>query len=263
MASTRRHIIVFLRTIGKKIWPKAVIATETNIIRRTTNSFSSLRKDEHLFHRRRISAVYTKSALVNSPQLAAVTEKVLVGRLLPVLLGHALTSQSVDVLELSYSLCLDLGSCFLFGYSAGSKFLVYRESTRNWLEHYARRHCEESFWPQELPRLTRCLQMIGINLLPREHYKSTEYIEQWMMSMCDKADQNCSLAEKGQLLDCEDEPVVYRHVKKVVESDLNQADTRTKRQKIASELFDHLCTLIFFLHDFNDTLTIEDWLTLS
>lgn len=190
--------------------------------------------------------MYTKSSLINSSQLAKVTEIIIWGRLFPVLLQYESTSQPAEGLELSYSLCLDLIGCFLFGHASGPNFLEQRGAYRTWVEHYECRFSERSFWPQELPRLTRCLESIGINMLPREHAKSTEYLEKWAMGMCDKADRFYFLAEKGQLQDCEDEPIVYQQVKKAVENDLKEADSQTKRLEIASELFDHMSKPFYF-----------------
>ncbi len=178
---------------------------------------------------------------MNSPQLASLTRSSLCGRLLPILLRRASQSSPTDVLELSYSLSLDLVNGFLFGYSSGSNFLQNEGSTRHWLEQYEHRYTEASFWPQELPRLTRLLGMMGVEMLPREQPAATAYLEQWMMKLCDDADTVCSLAEKGPLQDAGDDPVVYRQIKKAVLSDLQGADPLTQRREVASELFDHMC----------------------
>lgn len=63
-----------------------------------------------------------------------------------------------------------------------------------------------------------------------------------MMGLCDKADEARSLADRGALKDPAGIPIVYQHVRKSVEVDLKGADTQTKIMKIASELFDRMCT---------------------
>lgn len=236
------HITIFSTTMGQKSSPHNRGGHGgANKTRRRDNSFCSLSKHDHSFHRRRVSTVYTKSALFGSRQLASITEKVLLERLLPKLVGYASSSQPVDLLELSYALSLDHVSCFLFGYSSGSDFLHDQGATRLWLEHYENQYCKEAFWLQELPGTTRFLDIVGISMLPSEHAPSKHYLEQWMMRMCDSAEATCSVSEKGDLEDAGDVPIVYQQVKKSVDVDSNRMDPQVRRLEVASELFDHLC----------------------
>lgn len=208
---------------------------------RRPNSFCSLTSKEHSFHRRRISIVYTKSALFGSSQLASLTDKVLLGRLIPRLQEEASKPQPTEVLQLTYSLSLDYINAFIFGQSSGSNFLQDKSGTQLWLEHFEHRYCRQSFWPQELPRITRWLNAVGIEMLPKEHLPSKHYLERWMMSLCDRAEEACLLADRGMAKDPADLPAVYQQVKKAVETDLKGADMQTQRLEIASELFDHMC----------------------
>ena len=217
---------------------------EANYGYRRPNSFCSLARKDHSTHRRRVSAVYTKSALFGSAPLASLTERILMGRLVPRLHEQASRPQPIDFLELNYALCLDYVNAFIFGYSSGSNFLRNEGGTRLWLEQFEQRHCKESFWPQELPTITKWLNALGIDMLPKEHHPSKYYLEQWMMGLCDKADEARSLADQGALKDPADIPVVYQHVRKLVEVDLKGADTQTKKLETASEVFDHICTQI-------------------
>ena len=218
-----------------------------NISNRRPNSFCSLTKNDHSVHRRRISAVYTKSALFGSPQLASLTEKVLLGRLVPKLREQASSHRPTELLEMTYSLCLDYISAFLFGYSSGSNFLQDESNARLWLEHYEQRFCKESFWPQELPKATQMLKSVGIDMLPKEHLPSKQYLERWMMGLCDKADAAHLRADQGNVKDPAETPVVYQKVKEAVEVNLKGADFQTKKLEIASELFDHMCMQVSFL----------------
>ncbi|KAI9856063.1 MAG: hypothetical protein M1813_009283 [Trichoglossum hirsutum] len=206
------------------------------------NTFCSLSGGVHASHRRRASNVYAKSSLFNSQELESMTRRILLGRLLPVLQANASARQPTEMLELSYCLCLDLISCFLFGLSSGSNFLENGHSLRPWLEHYENRYCKEAFWPQELPRLTLLLKTVGIDMLPKQNAESTQYLEDWMLRMCDSADATLRLAEKEGLQDAGDIPVVYQQLKKAttIEPKREQVDAETKRLEIASELFDHL-----------------------
>lgn len=214
---------------------------------RRHNSFCSLTRKDHSTHRRRVSAVYTKSALFGSAQLASLTERVLMGRLVPRLHEQASRPQPSEVLELTYALCLDYVNAFIFGYSSGSNFLRNEGGMRLWLEQYEQRYCKESFWPQELPTIIKWLDSLGIDMLPKGHHQSKHYLERWMMGLCDKADEALSLADQRALKDPADIPVVYQHVRKSVEVDLKGADAQTKELEIASELFDHMCMHDSFL----------------
>ena len=95
--------------------------------------------------------------------------------------------------------------------------------------------------------MTKWLGMMGINMLPKENAMSTQYLEQWMMKMCDQADLACSLAEKGELKDAGDIPMVYQQAKKAADFDMKQADPQLRRLEVASELFDHMCTQFSFM----------------
>ena len=188
--------------------------------------------------------VYAKSALFSSAQLASLTDHVLLGRLVPKLHEQASRAQPIEVLELSYSLCLDYVNAFIFGHCNGSNFLENESSAQLWLEHFERRHCKESFWPQELPTITRWMNALGIDMLPKGHLPSKHYLERWMMGLCDKANEARSLTDQGLLKDPADIPIVYQQVQKSVETDLKGADRQTKKLEIASELFDHVCTRV-------------------
>ena len=185
--------------------------------------------------------VYTKSALFTSAQLASLTEHVLLGRLVPKLYEQASRPHPTELLELSYSLCLDYVSAFIFGHSSGSNFLQNESSAQLWLEHFERRHCKESFWPQELTTITKWLHVLGVDMLPKAHLLSKYYLEQWMLDLCDKANEARARAGQRLLKDPADVPVVYQQVQKIVNTDMKGADKQTKKLEIASELFDHLC----------------------
>lgn len=207
---------------------------------RSENAFSSLTKESHSTHRRRIAAVYTKSALSKSPQLAAVTKTILLSGLVPRISHEALESQPTELLELSYSLCLDLVNAYLFGQSNGSNFLTQAEDIMPFLEHYENRYCGESFWPQELPRFTQCLAKIGVRLLPERASASKKWMESWMMAMCKAADGKMQKADRSTLENIADFPTVYASLKGAKDQDFSHLDAHSKQCEIASELFDHM-----------------------
>jgi unspecific monooxygenase len=166
-----------------------------------------------------------------------MTRKTLYGVFVPHLLAKSKEPQPTDLLELSYSLSLDLVTRFIFGYASGSKFLESPEGeTREWLEHYEKRYCSESFWSQELPNTTKCLNMLGIDLMPKGHAESTQWLEHWMMEMCDQADVVLDSASRNP----EDTPLVYRQVKAAQAKLTSETSAQQDRLAVASELFDHM-----------------------
>ena len=180
--------------------------------------------------------------MFGSQQLRSLTEKILLGRLVPKLKEQASSSRPTDLVVLTYSLCLDYINAFIFGSSCGSSFIGDESGTRRWLDHYEHRFCKEAFWPQELPRTTQWLKAVGIDMLPRDYLPSKNYLEGWVMGLCDKAEEARALVEQGDVKDPAEIPVVYQQVKKAVEVDMTGADSETKRLEIASELLDHICT---------------------
>lgn len=212
------------------------------------NSFASRSRVDHSACRRRVSAVYSKSYLFGSQPLRVVTEKILLDRLYPRLARDAQASEPTELLRLSYALSLDLLNCFIFGLSSGPNFTQDDLLTQAFLEHYENRYCHEGFWSQELSFLTSTLGMLGIDMLPRQHYDSTAWIENWMMIHCNRAQRVCELLDKGELPDDPaDIPIVYQQIRKSMEAlkagegdDGAYSDKQT-RLSIASELFDHMC----------------------
>ena len=207
---------------------------------RRSHSFSSRSKKDHAFHRRRISIVYTKSALFGSTPLTLLTRRLLLGGLVPEIHECASKAKPTEILKLTYAVCLDFVTAFIFGYSNRSKFLHNPKNLQLWLDHFERRNCKEAFWPQELPKTTRFFKSIGVDLLPKKHYTSKHYLEQWMLRLCQKADMECILADQGMTEDSADVPILYRQLKKAVGVDMRGEDAQTKKLEIASELLDHI-----------------------
>ncbi|KAB8296762.1 hypothetical protein EYC80_002179 [Monilinia laxa] len=201
------------------------------------NSFCSLTQHEHTYHRKRISGVYTKSALFKSDELLIMAQKMLYGRFIPFLTKQSEQQQPSELLEISYSLCIDVVTQFIFGYKSGSNFIEDSpREVREWLEHYEKRYCSEAFWAQELPMTTRFLKIMGIDLLPKGHAKSTQYLEDWMMKMCDGADAVLD----DDSMNPEDTPLVYQQVKSGQSKVSLDKDLQHDRLAVASELFDHM-----------------------
>ncbi|GAO17614.1 hypothetical protein UVI_02050970 [Ustilaginoidea virens] len=210
------------------------------------NAFCSLTRQDHSMRRRRITFAYSKSSLYKSESLSAVTRAILLQRLLPELQQHASSHEPTDILPLVYALSLDLLTCYQLGLSSGSNFLQDRSSLMEWLHHYEQRYCKEAFWPQELPTLTRCMGHLGINMLPASQSRATQFLEKWLLELCDGAERLASRGQDGERAHPGNVPVVYELVKQAVYADSAEASFEDKRREIASELFDEMCLVLSY-----------------
>lgn len=168
-------------------------------------------------------------------------------RLIPVLQHHSAHGQPVELLRLCYASGLDMLNCYILGLSSGPDFTRNPELTEMWLEHYENRYSPQGFWLQELPKLYHGLRKIGLDVMPRKHYESTEWIENWMLEHCDKSEAVYRRMQNGEQPPAEDIPVVYNQLRKAM-SNLKdgkfldmQASEELSRISIASEIFDHMC----------------------
>lgn len=210
---------------------------------RHRNAFTSLERNEHGLRRRRTAALYSKSALLQSQHLHHVTDRILYERLLPKLNEASQGSAEIDGLELSYSICSDCLSSFLFGYSNGTEFLSQSQSTiAAWRLNYEKSMCHESFFVQEMPYFYNLLKNSAFNLLPRSYSKSKKALEDWLSDMASKADRTIDEKYRSGLpLAPADEPVIYETAKTAVEKDSPHLDNDAKRNEVLSEMFDHVC----------------------
>ncbi|KAG8160801.1 hypothetical protein KVR01_009065 [Diaporthe batatas] len=201
----------------------------------------------------RVSSCYSKTTLFASKQLKRTTEKMLFERLVPELQNAANLGQPVELLRLCYAISLDALNCYIFGVSSGPNFTQNPQLLEAWLNHYENRYCKESFWLQEMPSVARGLQRLGLDVMPRYHYESTEWIENWMLEHCRKAEEVCLKIEQGDEPEIEDFPSVYQQIRTSMARAkdgkfLGRPLTKDLIQKsIASELFDHMCMVFAYM----------------
>jgi unspecific monooxygenase len=180
-----------------------------------------------------------------SAQMHNISGKVMYGRLVPWLESAAAKDSQTDVLELSYRLCSDYISSFLFGYSNGTNFLSAdpnSEQLNMWRRDYENHMCDECFFPQEMPGVYKFLKSMGVNLVPKRYMESKKNLESWMMKMASKADQTIhNHRVLGQPVLPEDQPVVYEAAKVGVQKDSPHLDSKAQNGEVASEMFDHIC----------------------
>ncbi|CAG8181721.1 unnamed protein product [Penicillium salamii] len=223
---------------------------------RARNAFTSLDRAEHGIHRRRTATLYSKSALMQSKHLCEVTDCIIYERLFPrleSLLVNCGTGR-LDGLDLSYRICVDYLSSFLFGCCNSTNFLSFlsdgKAELKNdplelWRFNYENMSCQESFFVQEMPGLYKLFRALGTNLLPRRYSEGTKYLENWMSAMADKADHTITLKpSKGLDLEAKDDPVVYETAKEAVKKDSPHLSLEAQKMQVQSEMFDHIC-LVF------------------
>ncbi|KAJ6090442.1 hypothetical protein N7486_009257 [Penicillium sp. IBT 16267x] len=219
---------------------------------RTRNAFTSLDRSEHGIRRRRTAALYSKSALMQSKHLREVTDCIIYERLFPRLESLLVSCGTgrIDGLDLSYRICADYLSSFLFGSCNSTNFLSFLSNGKAelnndplelWRFHYENMSCLEAFFVQEMPGLYKLFKALGTNLLPRKYSEGIEYMENWMSAMTDKADHTITLKQnKGLNLEAKDEPVVYETAKEAVKKDSPHLSLEAQKMQVQSEMFDHV-----------------------
>ena len=191
---------------------------------------------------------------MQSKHLREVTDCIIYETLCPRLEGllAAYGTCRIDGLDLSYRICADYISSFLFGSCNSTNFLSFlsdgkveleNDPLQLWRLHYENMSCREAFFVQEMPALYKLFKLLGTNLLPKKYSKGTEYLEGWMSEMTGNADYTISLKEsKGLNLAAKDEPVVYETAKEAVKKDSPHLSLEDQRMQVSSEMFDHVCT---------------------
>ncbi|RFU31659.1 hypothetical protein B7463_g4692, partial [Scytalidium lignicola] len=145
--------------------------------------FSSWHSRPHSVRKRFISHVYSKSSIQNSPAVHRYSQGILYDRLLPIISAAATASTAVDVLDIWNGATMDFVTAYLFGLKNSSNFLQDEEFRKHWLGQYQGRK-KYTFFPQELPRLTRFFRALGIHLVPAWVDDANKELEAWTKSRC-------------------------------------------------------------------------------
>jgi cytochrome P450 len=156
-----------------------------------------------------ISHIYSKSTLHSSPALASQSITILFSRLLPIITASTHPSQNprgIDVHDLWMAATMDFITAYIFGLRHSTNFLKNVGYRQHWLELYQSRK-KYTFFPQELPRLTKIMHAIGIRLVPRWVDYANQEIEAFCASMCKAATASIK-SEEASNADPGDEAVV-------------------------------------------------------
>jgi cytochrome P450 len=197
-----------------------------------------------------ISHIYSKSTLQSSTALASQARTILFSRLLPIITASTHQSQiphSIDVHDLWNATTMDFITAYIFGLSHSTNFLQNASYRQHWLDLYQSRK-KYTFFPQELPRLTKIAHAIGIRLVPRWVDYANQEIEAFCASMCKAATASIK-SKQGSSANPADEAVVLNallsgHEKerqqKGSNSILNDTVLREPELSVYSEMLDQL-----------------------
>ncbi|KAL1957417.1 hypothetical protein VTO42DRAFT_5985 [Malbranchea cinnamomea] len=203
----------------------------------TISMFSMVGNKMHSTRKRMLSNIYSKSFLQMSPALALISRKILFERLLPILQRSSEEHSDVEVHELNNAITMDFVTAYIFGLSSATNFLEDVTTRKKWLRLY---QCRKPFeyYHQEVPNLTTWARALKIPLIPKWVKKANDYMEEWGLEICDKAEKHLSST------DPESEPTVYKQLKQSMskQHQFKEDPTLLKQQRleIACELYDQL-----------------------
>jgi cytochrome P450 len=212
--------------------------------------FSSWHSRPHSVRKRMISNIYSKSTLQSSTALASQGRIILFSRLLPIISASTdplRLPHGFDVHDLWNAATMDFITAYIFGLPHSTNFLQNVGYRQHWLDLYQSRK-KYTFFPQELPRLTKVAHAIGIRLVPKWVDDANQEIEAFCASMC-KAATASIMTNKGPSANPADEAVVLKvllagHEKerhqKGLDSVLNDTVLREPELSVYSELLDQL-----------------------
>jgi cytochrome P450 len=213
--------------------------------------FSSWHSRPHSARKRMISNIYSKSNIHSSPALAQQAQVILYERLLPIIADASKSARSpdgVDVHDLWNATTMDFITAYLFGLKNGSNFLHNELYRRHWFDLYHSRKTY-TFFPQELPRLSRFFKRLYLNLTPTWVDDANRELEAWTKDRCDTTYAYVNDGSAAKDTGPENEPVVFgalltgiekENKTKGSESVLYDTTLRYPELSIASEMIDHL-----------------------
>jgi cytochrome P450 len=142
---------------------------------------------------------------------------------------------------------MDFICAYLFGLKNGSNFLQNEPYRRHWFQLYHSRKTY-TFFPQELPRLTRCCKSLFIHLVPTWVDDANRELEAWTKERCDDTSAYIKDGLAAKDTDPAHEPVVFgalltgieKEEKRGSESALRNETLKYPELSIASEMIDHL-----------------------
>ncbi|KAI0133533.1 cytochrome P450 [Xylariales sp. AK1849] len=214
------------------------------------NTFSSSSAKHHSLRKRMVSHAYSKTSIHSSASLAAQAQIIINDRLLPTLQASAPEDQQphgIDVHSLFCAVAMDSISMYCFGARSGSNFIEQKTYRDHWLQLYKVRK-GYGFFAQELPKLSKFLSFIGLNLTPTWVGAANKELEEWCKKLCDST--VAFLEETGPATqDSAEDPVVVRALLTGIEKEEKMNGTVSliystailqPKLSVASEIIDHV-----------------------
>ena len=243
--------------------------------------FSTLQSHPHAVKKKRISNIYSKSHLLGSLDIRAISGHIIHKRILPLIANKAATGTPVDVFLLYQAAAMDMATAYFFGLPAGTNFLENDDKRQHWLKQYLRsRPRDYMFFLQHFPQLTSWFAKFGIHIVPKDRIYINDEVDAWCLNMCTGAEALLSEVASGAEKRPGYFPVVYEQLKRITrkenmsedpsirlnDSAIRQKDNeagyvlsvpRSRQQlEIASELMDQL---IATHETFGITLLYVSW----
>lgn len=181
------------------------------------NLSSSLDPISHAIRKKRITHVYSKSYLHNSPAVTGLMDRVIRQHFLSLVTDSAKQERPFDTMRIFSALALDLVTGYTFGVNNGTNFLHNTEQ-HDWCtgEIHNGRPYDIMFWLHEFPETVAFLERVG--LLSKERYKSLESLHVFCLGMCDRAEKSLN-DSNAQETAPEEFPTVYQHFKRSLDKE--------------------------------------------
>ncbi|GAW20275.1 hypothetical protein ANO14919_097760 [Xylariales sp. No.14919] len=237
-------------------------------------TFSSVGARHHSIRKRLVSNVYSKSYINASISQAAQSDIILNTRLIPALEASTSPSQAphgINVHSLFCAVAMDFISAYCFGIRHSTNFIKDKSHREHWLKLYTTRK-GYGFFAQELPRLSKAFERLGVSLTPRWVGAANRELEAWCKELSDAAIKG--LGESEPSLNSANDPVVVRSLLAGYEKEkhMNGQDSLiysttilNPELSVASEVFDHVTagqettgvTLTYLSHHLSQSLDLQ------
>jgi len=224
-----------------------------------------------------VSNIYSKSYITNSISQSAQSDIILNTRLIPALedsMSNTEDTPGIDVHSLFCAVAMDFISAYCFGIQRSSNFINDKSYREHWLKLYKTRK-GYGFFAQELPRVSKALQLLGIRLTPRWVDGANRELEAWCKALSDATLED--LRRTGPSLDTVNDPLVvrtllagYEKERKThgITSPIHSNTLLNPDLSVASEVFDHILAgqettgvaLTYLSHHLSQSLDLQSLL---
>lgn len=247
----KHHSYTYFRTHGL-VRPSHFLLGPTNIHHFSiTNTFTTLRSNEHRGRRHRLRIAHSRQFLMKSPDVQSILGSLVQQKLYPLLADLASSKEgTASIMPLAQSFALDYVSAFAFGLSLGHNFLKDRLAYDQWFA--LNNDCYPGgflgYLLKEHPRLVEFARRLGVPILSKTYVNARRELETWALRRVDAAEDLLQSRMQGSEPAPGDLPVLYDAVRTAMaqQSGVKDADfvpSATQRLELASECLDHISKL--------------------